>query len=205
MRITLITVASLKVNNGIEHLWKQDELDRLEPHPNFGQFIPKNYFKAFVAGFPFLLCDKEYWYKNSRLLPWDVILPFFDECNMKRNNLLCVIYLILDESMSEWRPKTSKTGDLPNISHEPRKPVDLGTMTKNGAECKTGILVFNDVVQDFVNQRKKKYLVGDTNSHMPQGEQMYSHVAECLRQAEGANLEPGGWMGGDAWFGSVSW
>ena len=55
---------------------------------------------------------------------------FFDEYNEKRNNLLRVIYLILDESMSGWRPKTSKTGGLPNISHEPRKPVDLGTMMK---------------------------------------------------------------------------
>jgi hypothetical protein len=28
-------------------------------------------------------------------------------------------------------------------------------------------------------------------------------VAECLRQVEGACLQEGGWVGGDAWFGSI--
>ena len=29
------------------------------------------------------------------------------------------------------------------------------------------------------------------------------HVAEVLRQVEGAGLEKNGWVGGDAWFGSA--
>jgi len=29
------------------------------------------------------------------------------------------------------------------------------------------------------------------------------HTAEVLRQAEGANVLRGGWVGGDAWFGSI--
>ena len=41
----------------------------------------------------------------------------------------------LDESMSGWRPKTSKCGGLPNITHEPRMPVPLGTMLRNAVEC----------------------------------------------------------------------
>ena len=108
----------------------------------------------------------------------------------------------LDEFMFGWRPKTSATGGLPNITNEPRKPVDLGTMARNGAECKSGIMAHQDIVVDLTNQRQKKYLVGDDRkSHMPRGEDMYAHTAECLRQAEGAKLERGGWMGGDAWFG----
>ena len=39
---------------------------------------------------------------------------------------------------------------------------------------------------------------------MPKGEAILSHVAECLRQVEGSGLEEGGWMGGDAWFGSIN-
>ena len=30
-----------------------------------------------------------------------------------------------------------------------------------------------------------------------------AHVAETLRQCESANLADGGWIGGDAWFGSI--
>ena len=32
---------------------------------------------------------------------------------------------------------------------------------------------------------------------------MSAHTAEVLRQADGAALEEDGWVGGDAWFGSV--
>ena len=96
----------------------------------------------------------------------------------------------------DFDPRLSrfKTGGLPNITHEPRKPYDLGTILKNGAEGKTGIMAFNDVVQDIANQRSKKYMVGgedETKSHMPRGGLILSHVAECLRQCEGAGLEKG--------------
>mmetsp|Transcript_9413 Transcript_9413/g.20280 ORF Transcript_9413/g.20280 Transcript_9413/m.20280 type:complete len:903 (+) Transcript_9413:61-2769(+) len=199
--ITLMIVGSLKVQNGVENLWKRGPSEGFEPHANFGQFIPANYFECFVAGFPFLWCDEKYWYTDPKLLPWEVVLPFFDECNSKRNTLLAVIYLLLDESMSGWRPKTSKAGGLPNISYEPRKPVDLGTMIRDAAECKSGVMAFLDIVQDVVNQRRKKYT--DEKSHLPKGEKVYVHVAETLRQAEGAGLERGGWLCGDAFFGTT--
>eukprot|EP00957_Ditylum_brightwellii_P077107 5860418-Ditylum_brightwellii.AAC.1 len=54
-------------------------------------------------------------------------------------------------------PKTSKLGGLPNILFEPCKPVPLGTMFKNGVECISGILSFQDFVQGPKRQQKKKY------------------------------------------------
>ena len=79
-------------------------------------------------------------------MPWDVILPFLDEYNDKRRKLLRVLFLLCDETMSGYCPKTSKTRDLPNLSHEPRKPVSLGTMLRNGVEGKAGIFAFHDIV-----------------------------------------------------------
>ena len=147
--VTLLVAATLEVDNGVENLWKRGDTDGWKTHANFGQFIPKNYFKAFLSGFPWLWADKEkHWYTNPKHMPWEQILPFVDEYNKKRNNLLRVLFLVLDESMSGFRPKTTKTGGLPNITHEPRKPVSLGTMLRNGAEGKTVILAFDDVVQD---------------------------------------------------------
>ncbi len=61
---------------------------------------------------------------------------------------------MLDESMSGWRPKTSKLGGLPNITYEPRKPVLLGTQMKNGVECLSGVLAFQDVVMAPEIQKK---------------------------------------------------
>ena len=67
--------------------------------------------------------------------------------------------MMLNESMSGWRRKTSKRGGFPHISHdhEPCKPVPLGTMTQNAVECTTGIFVHHDIVDSSTNQWKKKY------------------------------------------------
>jgi Transposase IS4 len=142
---------------------------------------------------------------------WDVFLPVLDGFNNKRKDLFQVILLVLDESMSGWRPKTSKTGGLPNISFEPRKPVPLGTMFRNACECFTGCLVYQDVAQNVEEQQRKPYFFvdGDADrkeqvlSHLPVKTPMQAHSAEVLRQADGAGVIEGGWVGGDAWFGSV--
>ena len=124
--------------------------------------------------------------------------------NSKRQRLIKTVLMLVDESMSGWRPKTSKTGGLPNITHEPRKPVDLGTMLRDGVECITGIFVYHDIVQAPTQMWEKKYLKPPTKSHLPKGEVINYHLAEVLRQAENGKLEKGGWVGGDAWFGSIN-
>ncbi len=67
-----------------------------------------------------------------------------------------MVYLLMDESMSAWRPKTLATGGLPNVTYEPRKPKPLGTMFKNGVEGTTGRLVTHDVVEGSASQRGEK-------------------------------------------------
>jgi hypothetical protein len=101
--------------------------------------------------------------------------------------------------MSGWRPKSTKTGGLPKLSWEPRKPVHLGKMFRNGVECMSGILVFQDVVQDAEVMKQKEYF-GEKSS-MPNGMEIPAHAAEVLRQIKGANVVEGGWVGGHR-FGS---
>eukprot|EP00957_Ditylum_brightwellii_P075139 5710163-Ditylum_brightwellii.AAC.1 len=45
------------------------------------------------------------------------------------------IWKTLDESMSVWRPQTTKTRHLPNISFIERKPEPLGTEFKEHMLC----------------------------------------------------------------------
>ena len=137
----------------------------------------------------------------ARDLPWDVIKPFVVEYNEKRVAILKIVFLLLDESMSGYRPKTSKTGGYPNITFEPRKPVPLGTMLRNALECITGIFVNHDIVESPQGQWTKEFTSPPTQSHLPKGEDISYHTAEVLRQAK--NVEKGGWVGGDAWFGSM--
>ena len=196
--VTLVIAASLEVEHGIENLWATSA-DGFKDPPDYGKYIPVHYFRAFVCGFPHLWSPEELWYSNN--IPWESFKPFVDAFNQKRRDLVRTVYLLMDESMSAWRPKTSATGGLPNITFEPRKPKPLGTMFKNGVEATTGIMVTQDVVEGSAAQSDKKY-VGDLSS-LPKKEPIMAHVAETLRQCESANLASGGWVGGDAWFGSI--
>jgi len=192
---------SLEVDKGVDGLWQRGKSDGWKDYSNFGRFLPKAYMQVFMSGFPFVFCDKKYWGINKRELPWDVIMPFVEEHNEKRKNLLRVVYLVADESMGVWIPKTSKSGGLPNITYEARKPDPLGTMFRNVVEGKTGIFTAHDIVQDTAGQYQKKWV--DAASCLPGQKHVQAHVAQCLRLAETSNIEKGGWFGADAWFGSV--
>ena len=75
-------------------------------------------------------------------------------------------------------------------------------MFRNGVECITGIIVFQDIVQLPEHQSRKEF--ADQVSKLPGKEKLLPpHTAEVMRQVKGANVSEGGWVGGDAWFGSV--
>jgi hypothetical protein len=65
----------------------------------------------------------------------------------------------------------------------------------------SGILVFQDVVQDDEVVKQNEYF-GEKSS-MPNAMEISAHAAEVLRKIKGANIVKGGWVGGDAWFGSM--
>ncbi len=188
--------ASLEVEHGV--LWSTVSNGFKLP-PDYGQFILQHYFRAFVCGFPHVRSPEHLWYLEA--MPWESFLPVVQAFNQQHRDLLMTVYLLLDESMSAWRPKMSKTDGLPNITFEPRKPKPLGTMFENGVEATMGIMVMQDVVEGADSQRMKKY-IGDMSS-LPKKEPIMQHVAETLRQCESSGVVEGGWVGGDAWFGSI--
>jgi len=131
-----------------------------------------------------------------------VFLPCIHAFNDKQQHLIKTALLLLDDSMSAWHPKTSKFGGLPNYTFEPRKPVPLRTMFQNVAECMSGVLVSQDIIQLSKEQARKKYF--NEKSSLP-GDLSFitAHAAEVLQQVEGAKGPEGDWVGGDSWFGSV--
>jgi hypothetical protein len=88
----------------------------------------------------------------------EMFLPCVYEFNDNRKQIVSSLMVMFDESMSGWQHKTSKLGGLPNISFDPHKPVPPGTMFFNGADCMSGVLVFQDVVQGLKIQSKKEIL-----------------------------------------------
>jgi hypothetical protein len=197
----LLIAAATEVENGIENLWKRGRVGNRRYFPDFGKFMAINEMKAFCSAAPYCWAEEEFWYLPQRDTPWDVFLPCLTEWNNVRKNLVRAAMILIDESMSGWHPKTSKLGGLPNYTYEPRKPVPLGTMFRNGAECLSGIIVHQDVVQMSEVQSRKKYF--NDKSSLPGDVFISAHAAEVLRQVEGAKLPVGGWVGGDSWFGSI--
>lgn len=63
--------------------------------------------------------------------PWAQVRLLIDGFNANRKQTLAASILkVLDESMSAFRPRTSATSELPNISFILRKPEPLGTEFK---------------------------------------------------------------------------
>ena len=86
-----------------------------------------------------------------------IFFPCLRSYNGQRRTLLKSVSIIADESILSWCPKTSKLGVIPNISYEPRKPVPLGTMFKNGVGCVSAVLAFQDIFQGAGKQQEKYY------------------------------------------------
>jgi hypothetical protein len=154
------------------------------------------YVQGFQGGGAILLVRRGARYTDKRDISWEMFVPCIKVFNKRRNELLTTNLLVLDESMSGWWPKTSKYGGLPNYTLEPRKPVPLGTMFRNGVDATNGILAYQDVVQFSEIQTQKDY--HDEKSHLPNGVEINDHCAETLCQAEGANVVEGRWVGDDA-------
>lgn len=76
--------------------------------------------------------------------PWEMFMPVLRGYSDKRKDLIKVFLVLLDESMSGWCPKTSKFGGLPNYTFEVRKPVSLGTMSRDTVEVLPGVIMYLD-------------------------------------------------------------
>ena len=133
--------AASEVERGVDNLWKSGRSGGRTVYPDFGQYMSKNEFKCFSATAPLCWAEKKHWFGSPRDQPWDVFLPCLQSMNTRRRELMNVELLLLDESMIGWCPKTSCLGGLPIYTYEPRKPVSLGTMLRNGACGMMGALV----------------------------------------------------------------
>ena len=109
-------------------LWQNGKGDdsawlSIMPHPNFDRFIPEYRFRHFREFFPIIFQDPDV--KDTD--PWWQFSGAVKEFNNNRSHLLKGAKVkAIDESMCAYRPRTTATGGLPNISFVKRKPEPLG-------------------------------------------------------------------------------
>ena len=93
MSLTLIVTAVLEVGHGVKNLWLHGASAGMKSYPNYGQYIPIDYMKAFLHGLPYMWADKKYYDVEPNMVP-------LDEYNMLRCEVRCcvviVVYFILN-------------------------------------------------------------------------------------------------------------
>jgi len=98
----------------------REKWESLLPDPNFDGIMKQYRFKDFRHFFPFAF--KSETLKNNNDPWWEFAEAVNEFNNNRKTKLKLPKWLIIDESMSSWKPRQSPTGGLPNISFILRKP-----------------------------------------------------------------------------------
>ena len=121
----------------------------IAPKMDFSNYLSLSRFKQFRSILAHQWQDSEKFNEND---PWWRFQKAIDEFNAIRKKFLTLGNITcLDESMVAWKPQTTFTGGLPNISHIDHKPEDIGCEQKTAAS--SGPLS----VMRFIEVNKGKY------------------------------------------------
>jgi hypothetical protein len=90
----------IEIVPGIENLQLSGPSSGCHTYPDFGQYMPINYFKIFCSAALFCCSEEKYWYEDVRDAPWDVFLPCLARFNNKGQHLLKTVLMLVDKSMS---------------------------------------------------------------------------------------------------------
>jgi hypothetical protein len=103
-----------------EEVWRS-----ISASPHFEQYMPFSRFKDFRRFLPAIFVDND----KKETDPWYQFSKAIDDFNeIRRSKVVCSQWIVADESMSAWRPRTTALGGLPNISFVIRKPEPLGKL-----------------------------------------------------------------------------
>ena len=184
-------------------LWKDGgRTEGYKSIPNLDKDIMPSYrFKQIKYFITYMWADEELKAKGD---PWWQIVQItheFNECRRKKVRTSNV--RVADESMSAFRPRTTKHGNLPHLSFIKRKPEDLGTELKTAACPELGIMEYIEI------QRSKN----DTHGREFSTESMKRVTTACCMRIANACYQRTNNDGnenatndifiGDSWFGSV--
>jgi len=103
--------------------------------PDFGQDMAQRRFEDIKRFVPWQCADL----RNFETDPWSMFRPGVRAFNANRRAHVTASNIkVADESMSAFQPRTTKTGQLPNLSFVQRKPKPLGTEFKTVADSTSG-------------------------------------------------------------------
>ena len=213
MFFVLLVAASLFHEKGL-NLWKSqresvsqqsrsrwDQSDTFRRAPDFDEYMSYNRFEEIRKYIKYAFVDTAALHAGDE---WAWFRPLVDRFNANRREHFDLgAFLTIDESIFAWRPRASKTGGLPHLTHEPSKPEDLGTMVKNTADPTTGVMIAMEIQEGKTRMEDKRFQMSQP------GFKTAATTVRCVEDATGVKL-PDVATGrkrcivlGDSWFASV--
>ncbi|GAX16789.1 hypothetical protein FisN_UnNu081 [Fistulifera solaris] len=149
-----IIFAACPCQKGGAKLFEQSDLDFMFSTINFGTeglgFMSKSRFFTISANVCYAFYDNE-----QTDDPWHPILGLLNGYNENRKRTVASSSkIVLDESMSPFKPRTTKTSSLPHLQFILRKPKPLGVEYKNAICPKTKMILFQEVQRGKEPMRK---------------------------------------------------
>ena len=139
--------------------------------------------------------------------PWHLISGLVDDFNANRKKwIVAETSRVLDESMSGFQPRTTKTSLLPYISYIIRKPTPLGTEYKVAVCTATGIMCYLEIQRGATPMRLKSFVsnVGSTAACSLRLTIGSVHCGLATREGvEAMEADRPHLIIADSWFGSV--
>ena len=159
LRGIAVLIGAVCFSSSGNQLWKKtseedpsNDFVSIEPSAQFYKWMSKFRFKEFRQFLPSIYEDRT----KMNTDPWWKFIGGVEQFNLNRlKYVVSSNHLALDELMMAWRPRKTKTGGLPNITHIPRKPEPLGTEFKCST-CSTCKVMLNMELQRGKEEMKKQ-------------------------------------------------
>ena len=149
--IGMLILARQYTQRGTDLFAKVSKFSCRDP-PNFGQYMPEGRFNALRRYAPWAFADAGKLATDK----WSMLSPVVKAYNdNRRRTIRRTGVIVLDESMSAWKPRATKTGGLPNITFIRRKPKPLGTEFKTACDGLFRILLHLEIQEGREAMRSK--------------------------------------------------
>jgi hypothetical protein len=179
---------------GIHLFNTEDNVESFFPPPSFSTYMKFHPFKLWKQ---FIVRVNEDGARKRDGDPWWQFAAAIEGFNdVRLDKITTSLWDILDESMSSYRPRTTATGSLPNISFIFRKPEPLGTEFKCAACPIIGTMKCLKIQRGAKPMRVAKYTAehGCTSGYS-------LRLSEACNQPVDPEQKRG--VKGDSWFGHV--